>query len=266
MEDLTNRNATLAALSAGALCVVLAFITGSPVAIVAASFLFLCSLVLWKYGYLVMPWLFKNANIVELRSGHEIPASQDVVLKKGDGRYYASVFLAARISDSMTEKDRESKSLYMEYFERAISSIRFPVKFCAMTAGLDISSFSDEIKGRRSLAETRKARILSSGDQAQMPEVARLDREIAMWDRQLERLNSEERPMEVLCYLMTTASGAGREEATARARAQASEVRSAIGNALNVEIAPLAGEEMRKCFDWELAMPASLDEMRDSVF
>ena len=266
MEEMTNRNATLAALSAGALCVVLAFITASPVAIVAASFFFLCSLVLWKYGYLLMPWLFRNANIIEVRGDCEIPASQDVVLKKGDGKYYASVFLAARISESATEKDRDAKSLYMEYFERAISSIRFPVKFSAMTSALDISSFSDEIKGRRSLAETRKARIISSGDPSQMPEVARLDREIAMWDRQLERLNSEERPMEVICYLMTTAAGAGREEATARARAQASEVRSAIGNALNVEIVPLAGEEMRKCFEWELAMPSSVEEMRDAVF
>jgi hypothetical protein len=76
-------------------------------------------------------------------------------------------------------------------------------------------------------------------------------------------LRGGEKPVEVICYLMTTADGASKEEAVGRAKSQAREVRSAMGNALNAEVVPLAGEDMLKCFEWERILPASQEEFGD---
>ena len=49
-------------------------------------------------------------------------------------------------------------------------------------------------------------------------------------------------------------------------RSQAKEVASVISNALNAEAVPLVGEDMKKCFEWEFAIPPTRGDLEDAVF
>jgi hypothetical protein len=265
LDELNNKNVTLTSLLLGILSLSAAMAFASPIPIILSSFFFFSTLLLWKYGYLIVPAVLGITNVVEVREGYEIPPSQDCLLKKMGGRYYASMFMGARIYESVSEKSQAGKALFMEGFERAISGVKSVTKFCVMTSNIDLSSFVDGIKEKRGFAEEKRSRLISTGE-GHNPEVTRLEREIAMWNKQLERLDGGERPMEVVSYLMTTASGGTREEAVGKVRSQAKEIRSVVGNALNAEVVPLAGEDMKKCFEWEFTMPATRGEMLDSVY
>jgi hypothetical protein len=94
----------------------------------------------------------------------------------------------------------------------------------------------------------------------------RLEREIGMWNRQYEKLTSGEKPLEMVFYLSTTASGMTKEEAITRARTQADELSVVVGSALSCEIDVLRGEEMKKCFWWDFFGPTDSDELHDQLF
>jgi len=265
-EEIENRNYAIAALGLGVIAIFVAMLTGSAIAAIAAGAFVLLSAVFWKLAYILVPLFTKRMNVVEVRGNYEIPPSQDVIVKKVGRNYYASVFMVAKIYDSVTEKSAEQRGLFMEFFERAVSQVHGVTKFSVLVSNLDMVRYLDEIKTKRSEAETKKARLLTSGSAKHQAEIARIEREIVMYNRMLERLSYGERPMEVVCYLMSTASALSKDEAIGKVRAQANEVRSVVANALDVEVVPLAGEDMKRCFEWEFMIPASAGELSDQVF
>ena len=66
-------------------------------------------------------------------------------------------------------------------------------------------------------------------------------------------------------YAATMGIGANEQAAIDSARRQVSEIRSSVANALNVEIKPLKGEDLRKCFLWELYVPPDTREFLTSL-
>ena len=85
--------------------------------------------------------------------------------------------------------------------------------------------------------------------------MTRLQREIESYNGQLEKVQSGERPVNCVNYVMTTAANPSREDAIAKARVQANEIKALIGSALNVSVIPAVGDDMKKCFEWEYALP-----------
>ena len=148
-------------------------------------------------------------------------------------------------------------------FEKAIASSGFPFKICALVSPLELKGELEEIRSKRSIAESRREKLSSSKHGS---ELARLDREVAMWNRQIERLTTGEKPLEMVFYLSTTASGITKEEASARARAQGDELSVVVGSALSCEIVPLAGEEMKRCFWWDFFGPSDREDLQDQMF
>jgi hypothetical protein len=218
-----------------------------------------------KYGYMVIPMLTTRFRIVELRDKYEIPPSQDVVIKRVGSRYYASAFLQALVSESVTDKPETARTT-MELFEKAITSVRYVVKFCALIHNIDLDKYVERIKAARSRAETKKSQMASSpSSPSTLADIARLEREIAMYTSQLERVSSGERPVSVVSYLMTTAASPNREEAVEKAKHQANEIRTVVGSALDLDVIPLVGEDMKKCFEWEFVLPSER-ELHDLRF
>lgn len=241
---------------------------GGPLAPIAAIICVIggfSAVALFKYGYLIVPFFTRQGNIVQIMEGnYEIPPGQDVVLKKAGGLYYASAFLGVRIYESTTEKSPEENVIYSEYFERAISAVRFPVKFSMMVYVLDLSRHRQQLETRHAEAQLRLAREREKPE----PDVLRLDRyekEVGMYEGHIQRLVSGFKPMGAVTYCMTTATGISKEAAIASAKAQANELRATISNALNVEVKPLSGDEMLRCFDWEHIMPPTPDSMENAV-
>ncbi len=220
---------------------------------------------IFKFGYFIFPLITSRTRHVQImQDGFEIPPSQDVILKTSGNVYYASSFLSVRIYESTTEKTPEENMVYSEYFERAISSVRFPVKFAMMVSVLDMSH--ERLQWETRLAEAR----LKLGREREKPDpdVLKLDRyekEVTMCEQQLHRLVSGFKPMGAITYVMTTAMGISKESATAAAKAQAAELKATLSNALNVEVVMLQGDEMLRCFDWERFIPPNAEAMENSV-
>ena len=66
-------------------------------------------------------------------------------------------------------------------------------------------------------------------------------------------------------YIMTMAVGVSPAAAIAAVKGQANELKATFSNALNVEISDLKGEDMKKCFDWEVAFPPALKDLKGSI-
>lgn len=255
-DDLTNKRFAMMTFAIELLALVLAVLTGSWLFVLAALVFMAITVGLWKYGYIMVPSLIARMRVVEVRDKYEIPPSQDVVLKKVGNKYYCSAFLMARVNESVTDRPETAKSA-MEYFEKAITSVKHVAKFSTLIYNIDLDRYVDRIKAARAKAETQRSQLAAAPQSAnQLADMARFEREIAMYTKQLERVSTGERPMSVLSYIMTTASAGNRDEAMERARNQASEIKTVIASALDVDVVPLMGEDMKRCFEWEFTLPS----------
>lgn len=255
-EDITNKQFAIVTVGIELLCLLAAVLSGNVLVIVLCLMLALASIVMMKYGYMLMPMLTKRMNIVEVRDKYEIPPTQDVVVKRVGSRYYASAFLQARVNESVTDKPETARTS-MELFEKAITSMRHVVKFCTLVHNIELDKYVEKVKAARSRAETKKSQ-LSSGPPSPgtLADLARLEREVAMYTAQLERVASGERPVSTISYVMTTATSPNREEAIEKAKHQATEMKTVVGSALDVDVIPLVGEDMKRCFEWEVVLPS----------
>ncbi|VVC04071.1 Uncharacterised protein [Candidatus Burarchaeum australiense] len=223
------------------------------------------SMAIYKYGYIIIPLLTQFTHVIEVHdAGYEILPGQEAIVRKIGDVYYASMFLMVRIYESASEKGPEENQVYTQYFERAISSVKYVTKFCTMVYIKDLSKYRERIETRRAEAQLRLSRERDKPD----PDILRMDRyerEVAMYDGQLARIAGGVKPMGVVSYVMTTATGVTKEAAIAASRTQANELRATISNALNTEVVLLTGEDMKRCFEWEYAIPPSSTELEQSL-
>lgn len=255
-----NRLYTVLSVAGGFFCLAAALLLGSPLAAGAGAFFFFLSLALWKYGHAFVPALLRGAGISEVGMNFEIPPGQEVVVGMEGGLFLATAYLSARLYESSSGKGARAS----EMFERAVSSLGFPFRLCAQVSPLDLRGELDEMRAKRSIAESRLGRL--QGRRAKSPEAARLEREIAMWSRQIESIGSGQVPLEVLFVLSTTASGATKEEAVALAGRQADGLSVAAGSALSCEVVRLRGEDLKRCFSWDFFGPPNAEKLHDELF
>lgn len=141
-------------------------------------------------------------------------------------------------------------------YERALSSLNYVYKISNMVCPIDLSPYIDRIKERRSKAESRLSEITSLPTNSNTgSEIALLKREIESCEKQLDKIQSGERPMQVVNYLMTTASSHSKDDAISKVKQQAAEIKTVVSSTLDTEVAPLYGEDMKKCFEWEYLLP-----------
>ncbi|MEK6979208.1 MAG: hypothetical protein AABW86_03215 [Candidatus Micrarchaeota archaeon] len=259
---LMNRGIVISSLVGGAIAVLISFIFGGAFFSVIAALLFFLSIVMWKYGYILFPMFSKATNLVEVRDGYEVPPTRDFIMKKAENGYYATKFLEIRFYESSLDKSKEEKHSMFESFEKAISSLKYVVKISLLVSAVDLGKHIDEIKTKRSSAEAKKSKLSGGkGDES-----VRLDREIAMWNRLLERITHGERPVEVIAFASTTSFGLTKEEAISRIRRQAKEVSTILSSSMGTDIAELSDTEMLKCFEWDRFFPTTQEELRDETF
>lgn len=257
-----NRAITMAALVGGVLAIIVSLVYPNPIVPIIAGFFFMSTLFLWKYSYLFVPMLTRATNVVEVRGSHEVPPTRDYIIKKNQNGYYATKFMEVRFYESSMDKSQDEKKTMFEAFEKAISSLKYVVRITMMISSLDLSTHIDEIKTKRSTAETRKSK---SGQLAQ-DERVRNDREIAMWNRMLDRITQGERPVELIAFASTTAFGLTRDEALSRVARQSKELKTILSSSLGCDIKELSDLEMLKCFEWDYFFPTTQEEIKDAVF
>ena len=257
-----NRAVTGGALIGGIVSIIISLVYANPLLPIIAGMFFTLTLLLWKYGYLLIPIVTKATNVVEVRGSYEVPPSRDYILKKNENGYYASKFLEVRFYESSMDKGSDEKKTMFESFERAISSLKYIVKITLMISTLDLSNHIDEIKTKRSVVETKK----SKKTQLTGGESMRMDRELAYWNRLLDRISHGERPVEVIAFASTTAFGLTRDEALGRVSRQSKELRTILSSSLGCDVRELKDLEMLKCFEWDYFFPTSQEEVKDTLF
>ncbi|MFH0738130.1 MAG: hypothetical protein V1827_05670 [Candidatus Micrarchaeota archaeon] len=258
-----NRAITIICLLGGVISLILSLLYGNLILPVIAAVCFLLTLVLWKYGYLIVPFFTKATNIVEVRDGgYEVPPSRDYIIKKGEGGYYAAKFLEIRFYESSMDKNSEEKKTMFESFEKAISSLKYIVRISLMISTLDLSKHIEEIKTKRGAVEAKKAKEAKLA----VDESMRMDRELAYWNRLLDRITQGERPVEIVAFATTTSFGLTRDEALSRVSRQAKELKTILSSSLGCDIRDLADLEMLKCFEWEYFFPTSQEDIKDALF
>lgn len=256
-----NRAYTALALAGGLFCLAASFLFGSALAAAIGSFFFFLSLLLWKYGYALYPLFTKGAHVIEVGKNFEIPPTQDVIVGREGDWFLATQFLCAHLHHSAEEGDEKRAS---RMFEKAISSAGFPFKVCCLVCPLSLKSELEKIREKRSIAESRLESM--AGEKGSKAERARLEREIAMWGKQIERLGRGEIPLDVVFYFSTTARGRTKEEAVSNVKRQSEELSVVLGSALSCDIAVATGEDMKRLFWWDFFSPASREELADQTF
>ncbi len=244
------------------LLAILVFYPNELIAIGAVAS-FVIAAAVWRFGFILKPILAKQANIMEGFGKYEIPPSQDVIVKKESDRYYASAYLLVRFTQSSTEKTPEQIALTRQSYERALSSLNYVYKISNMICPVDLSGFLDKIKERRSSAESRLSELQSLPPSTnQGADMTRLKREIESYENQLDKILEGERPMRVLNFAMTCATSHSRDDAVAKAKQQAAELKTVIASTLDTEVLHLGGDEMKRCFEWDHMLPEkySIDE------
>jgi hypothetical protein len=225
----------------------------------------LFAIVFVKFGYIVMPVITKRTGtVVHLENAYEIPPSEDVVVKSANGVYYASAFLSLEIFESASEKSNEQNIAYNEFFERAISNLKYVTKISYLVYVEDITEERKRIDTRRAEAQLRLQREREKGEQDVL-KIDKFEKEISMFDGQLDKLIRGEKPIGVIATAMTCAAGVSKDAAIANVKAQASELTTLLSNALNVKVEQLTGDQMLKCFEWESFFPARPQDLQDNL-
>jgi hypothetical protein len=221
---------------------------------------------IYKYGYMVVPWLTQRTKTVFITSeGYEIPSSQDVIIKKAEnGVYYATAFLGIRLYQSAVEMSEEQMKSYNELFERAMAGFKKVVKICYLMHAVDIADKKKELEGKKAEAQLRLQREREKAEPDPL-KVERYEREVNYWNAQIERLTRGLRPMRVVLYAMTTEAGLTRDEAITRVNNTAAELRTLLSNALNCDVVRLVGDEMLIAFEWERFLPLTPEDIEARV-
>jgi hypothetical protein len=257
-----NRAVTIMALIGGVLAIVISLVYGNPILPIIAAVFFTLTLAIWKYGYLIIPVFTKATNVVEMHGSYEVPPTRDYIIKKSESGYYASKFLEVRFYESSMDKDSDEKRTMFDSFEKAICSLKYIVKVTLMISTLDLSKQIDEIKTRRGAVEAKKAKE----SKIAADENIRMDRELAHWNRLLDRITQGERPVEIIAFASTTAFGLTRDEALSRVSRQAKELKTILSSSLGCDVRDLSDLEMVKCFEWDYFFPTTQEEIKDALF
>lgn len=261
MVEISEKNLAFAAIGVSVMGIAIAFMQASHLGLLSTVILAIggigaaISYGLFQAGYIIMPMITSRLGVKEIMAeGYVIPPSQNVVLRNVGGIFYATKFLSAKFYEAATVGEEETTTAYMDLWERAMENIKFPMKFNLICYPEDIVKYRERIETERARAQLR----LGKEKEKERPDPLAIDkweREIAMLNEKLARLTAGERPMGVLMYVSTTGVGVSEKAAIAAAERQANEIRSTVANALNLEISPIDGEDMKKCFKWEFFIP-----------
>jgi len=267
---LNERTLIAASLGIALICMLLGISTRGlgSLAILAIFMSFMCaifSVLVYQIGFLILPFVTKFLKVSEVRvGGFEIPPSQDVIIKNVGGVYYATVFIYSRFYQSAAVGVQEQEAPYMDLWERAVASLNFPFKFSLITYIEDLVKFREDVETNRAAAQ------LKLGREREKPRpdaitVDKWEREVAKQNEVLARLSAGEKPLGIIMYAMTTAIGVSAEAAMATAKSQANELKATFSNALNIEMLTLIGEDLKKCFEWEVIIPPSPKDLKASI-
>jgi hypothetical protein len=259
-----NRIVCYSCIALSAVALFGALMLGNAMAAAACSFFAAFAILLWKYGTFFGPAITGFLGVRQKWGNLEVPPSFDMVFLRTRDGFVASGFLGIRLHKSVSEMSEGAAIEYSRMFERAISSAKYVTKFSVLASNIPVDDYLDSLREKRSFAESKKAHLAEDGARASA-DVARLEREVAMYSRLIEKIGGGRQPMEVICYAMSSADGKSREEAAAKLRTQLSELGATLAGVLDCRVDVMRGEDLQKCTLWEAAIPQARDRLAEEA-
>jgi len=256
-----NRLVTIGCLVGAIICILLSIISGSVVAVIISSFLFIIGLIVWRYGYLLIPMLTKATKIVEVREGYQISPERNSLLKQTINGWSCTKVMEMVFYSSATVSSDNEKHHMFESFEKMLSSFSYPVKISLVIAPVDLTSYIDGLKTQRSRLEAK----LSSLDEKSI-DYRTTERKIKLISSTIDKIMKGEKPLEVIAYVSTTAIGTTPEEAESTASRQVKEISTIVGSTLNCDVRELKDRDLITALGFEYAIPDNAEALRDRVF
>lgn len=219
------------------------------------------------FDFLVLPFFTNILGIIEIPAeGYKITKKQDAVIKYVNGVYYAIGYLGASIYEYVLRREEPEENLEgrfiqgLELWERAVSNIKFPIRFNIISFQRDLVAARRELEEQRDYWEYR----LSKEMQATMPnamEIDNIQRKIRILDVKLNRMSAGEKPLGVLMFASVYACGLSEEAALRNLEATIKEATVTLGNALDLKVERLYGRDLRNAFFLEYIIPTSEKEL-----
>ncbi len=255
-----NRAVTLITLVGGIGGFVLALLFSSSLLALLSAFLFAFSLLIWKYGYLIIPLFTRATQIVEVRGPYEISPKRDAMFRKAGMGWACTKGLEVLFFETTEGKSKEEKRYLFEAFEHLLSSFKYPVKLSFVIAPQEISAYTENLKAKRSELEEKLNDCESEADRRN------LERKIKAIDSLIERITLGEKPIDVIAYVFTTAYGTTKEDAEIQAERQIKELTALVSSALHAQLRELKDLDLIRAIELEYFLPENREKLRDEVF
>lgn len=260
MEKISNTHILLGLIALGAVSIIFSYSFQRPELLFFSTIVFILGLIIFRFGYVLAPFLTLYTNTWTKYGNYELSPSQDALLKKTPEGYYASMFLSITLKDSSTFKSEDQNLMLMQMFEKAITSLRHTTKISLIITNVDVSEFLEKLIEKRSLAEQKLSQLKPNSAQAEI-----LKREIESYTSQIKQLSSGQKPMQVMAYAQVTAFAPTKSEVLSKVKNYTQQTSAVLANALATEITVLNGKDILACFEWEMLSPTSKSEIEHQL-
>jgi len=260
MENINTTYLIVGFLVLGMLTILFSYSFQKPELLLLSIISFILGILIWRFGYFIGPMISSVFKISTKFGEYELTPEQDIIIKKTDNGYYASMFLSIALKDSSTFKTEGQNLMLMQMFEKAITSLRGTTKISVIITNVDVSEFLEKLIEKRSLAEQKRSQLKQNSAQA-----AILDREIEAYNIQIKQISTGEKPMQVLAYAQVSAYAPTKNQVMQKVRNQAQQTLAVLANALATEVTILNGRDILSCFEWEIISPVSKTQIENEL-
>jgi hypothetical protein len=238
----------------GAAFILLLFVGFFPPLALVSLILALIAYLFNRWGHLYVP-IFQGRRNIKRSYNIEMSPMGDAIYQQKGMDYVATVYLKLDVYETMTNKTDSDVLEYSSYFERAISTLKDPVRVTTMIYDKDMKSYISQIDNEKIEIENMLAQERTSKKpNPVMMEV--LERKKLMWDRRLTSLYKNEiKPRGIDYFMAVTGKGASYEAAITQAKIKAREIKANFKSGMNINSEEMRHERLKECYEWETMTP-----------
>lgn len=241
-------------ISLGGAFILLLFIGIFPPLAIVSLILAMLSYLFNRWGHLYVP-IFQGKKNIKTEFNVEVAPSGDAIYKKVGLDYVATLFIKLDVYETMTNKSENEILEYSSYFERAISTLKDPIKVTAMIYDKDMRNYITQIDNEKIEIEN----MLAKEKRSKKPNpitIEVLERKRLMWDRRLTSLyKNEKKPRNIDYFLSVSGTGSSYEAAISQAKIKSREIRANFKGGMSLNTEEMRHNRLEFCYEWENMSP-----------
>jgi hypothetical protein len=244
--------ATIVSIALGV--VLLLFINYFPPLALLSLFFGLLAYLFNRWGHLYVP-IFQGKRDIKGKFDYEVSPTGEAIYRKKGMDYVATIFMDLDVYETMTNKGDSEILEYSSYFERAISTIKDPLKITTMIYEKNMDSYIKHIDTEKIEIENMLAQERSNKKPDPIM-IEILERKKLMWDRRLSSLyNNPQKPRGIKYFISISGTGSSYEAAISQAKIKSREIKANFKGGMSINANKMRHERMKFCYEWENMSP-----------